>query len=80
MSEQVKVKPTPIQRNPHDVAMELVDVYIKGQYSTNKPLEVDDLRDLYLKFYAVARMAESIHFKYLSEYLPEDLKEIASKF
>ncbi|HDK7138971.1 TPA: hypothetical protein PTV74_001340 [Clostridium botulinum] len=82
MTEQIRTNPTsiPIQRNANDVAMELLDIYLKDQYETDKPMEMDYLRNLYLKFYATAEMAERIHFKYLKEYLPEELKEMAEKF
>ncbi|WP_251861759.1 hypothetical protein [Clostridium sp. Marseille-Q2269] len=70
----------PIQRNCRDVAMELLDIYLTDQYETDKPIKIDELRNLYLKFYATAEMADRIHFKYLKEYLPEELKDMAEKF
>ncbi len=82
MTEQIRTNPTsiPVQRNANDVAMELLDIYLKDQYETDKPMEMDYLRNLYLEFYATVEMAERIHFKYLKEYLPEELKEMAEKF
>ncbi|MBD5642411.1 hypothetical protein HYH96_00665 [Clostridium botulinum] len=82
MAEQIKTNPTsiPIQRNTNDVVMELLDIYLKDQYETDKPMEIDYLRNLYLKFYATVEMAERVHFKYLKEYLPEGLNEMAEKF
>ncbi len=82
MTEQIRTNPTsiPVQRNANDVAMELLDIYLKDQYETDKPMEMDYLRNLYLEFYATVEMAERIQFKYLKEYLPEELKEMAEKF
>lgn len=76
MAEEVKVKPTPIQRNSQDVAMELLNIYLKDQYSTDKPVTAEELSDIYLKFYSMARAAESTHYKKLEDYLPEKLKEM----
>ncbi|AJD31186.1 hypothetical protein AAGC94_01120 [Clostridium sporogenes] len=82
MAEEIRENliPTPIQRNSNDVAMELLDIYLIDQYESDKPIKVDDLINLYLKFYATAKMAERVHYKYLKEYLPEGLKEMADKF
>ncbi|WP_125152344.1 hypothetical protein [Clostridium rectalis] len=80
MPESIEVKPTPIQRNPHDVAIELLNIYLKNNLYKDKFSNVDDLRKLYLEFYSTVKMADSIHFEYLKEYLPEELKKVVGEF
>lgn len=77
MSEEVKVKPTPIQRNPHDVAIELLKIHIQNE---TVDYSVEGLQNLYAKFYSTARCLESVHFKYLKDYLPKELKELIGQF
>lgn len=53
MSNEVKVRPTPIQRNLNDVAMELTQLYYKGV----GPESVEELQKTYCKMYATAQYA-----------------------
>jgi len=77
MAEEIKVKPAPIQRNSQDVAIELLNLHIQN---TVVDCSVENLQNLYAKFYSTARALEGIHFKYLKEYLPEELKKIAAEY
>ena len=73
MSEDIKVKPTPIQRNASDVAMELLKLHIE-----NEPADfsVEGLQNIYTKFYTTAKFLESVHYTSLKDLLPEELKKI----
>lgn len=50
MSETVEVKPTPIQRNLHDVAVELTALTLPH----NGKRDADEIERLYRKFYKAA--------------------------
>ena len=72
MADNIKVSPTPIQRNPLDVATELTQLY----FSDCNTRTVDDICEVFLKFYAVADAARCINFKCFKEYLPEEINKI----
>jgi hypothetical protein len=57
MSEEIKVKPTPIQRNEFDVAMELTEYYLKYN---RQDKTVDLIQDTFVKFYAMAKGVEML--------------------
>ena len=60
MSNDIRVEPTPIQRNRRDVAVELLDMYLQhGIYTTNEITE-DKIAELYEKYYRVARKCDAI--------------------
>ncbi|WP_099157284.1 hypothetical protein [Virgibacillus ndiopensis] len=69
MAENIKVKPTPIQRNPLDVAMELTKIYIEKGFQT----EPENLEDIYSRFYAVAATLHHKHPDYLKKLVPDEL-------
>jgi hypothetical protein len=74
MAEAINVNPTPIQRNTLDVATELTQLYFKAR----TPADVEEIQDVYSKFYAVALTMQSKHPRSLSKLIPEDLvKKIA---
>lgn len=77
MADDVKVKPTPIQRNEFDVAIELTKLYYDSFSVDNK----DEVAETFLKFYSVARGAHntSIYPADLVEYMPESLQQILKK-
>lgn len=70
MADEIKVSPTPIQRNAHDVAIELLHIYLQGQFASDKPMDIDYLRETYLKLYATARVAEYTKIGDLKKYVP----------
>lgn len=76
MSEKIDVKPTLIQRNSLDVAVELTQLY----YSKFGMEDSKEVQDIFLKFFAVAETARLINFKDLIEYLPEELAQILEKY
>ncbi|MBU3215842.1 hypothetical protein LL033_11835 [Clostridium estertheticum] len=57
MSDQVKVNPTPIQRNINDVAMELTELYYSA--SNGSEYTVEKIQQTYRKFYATAELMTS---------------------
>lgn len=59
MEKDIKISPTPIQRNRRDVAIELIGLYFKysGQYTSDEITD-DKLCELYDKFYRQARESE----------------------
>jgi predicted secreted Zn-dependent protease len=64
----VKVRPTPIQRNSIDAAMELTYLYIdKFQ---NEP---EKLEEIYSRFYALASKLERRHPDHLNSLIPEEI-------
>lgn len=81
MAEKVQVQ-GPItatmqtQRKPLDVATELTIYY----YQTHPIGNLEEIRETFLKFYTTVEMANRIHFSYLKEYLPDELKDLAEKF
>lgn len=70
MAENIKVdvEPTPIQRNKRDVAMELLEIYLRGDRERVRCTE-DKLIEVYNKFYANAAIIESKRLENLQEYL-----------
>lgn len=54
MSNEVKVSPTPIQRNRRDVAIEMVELYLKHGSFTSEEITEDRLCELYKKFHSKA--------------------------
>lgn len=66
------VKPTPIQRNEFDVAIELLQLH-QSKTATN----AEDLPKVFAEYYSLARLLKSSHGETLKPFLPEDIK---SKF
>ena len=75
MADDIKVKPTPIQRNILDVAMELTELFCN--YHSYESLE--DLQNAFVKFYAVAQTCEYAGIEKLLEYVPEEFKKVYKK-
>lgn len=73
MAEQVKVKvdQTPIQRNKHDVAMELLNLHIRAE----KMKKVTDIETLYARYFALATYCESTDIVKLQSLLSDSLKD-----
>lgn len=51
MANDVNVSPTPIQRNRRDVAIELVELYLKQGNFISDEMTEDRLCELYSKFH-----------------------------
>lgn len=69
MSGNVSVKPTPIQRNPIDAAMELTQMYFKQGFYTG----TEKLEDIYSKFYALTYYLDRSSPSQLIDLVPEEI-------
>ncbi|NFI51646.1 hypothetical protein FDA52_01385 [Clostridium botulinum] len=58
MADKVNVDPTPIQRNRRDVAIELIQLYLKYGSFTQDEITEDKLAELYKKYHHVAYQAD----------------------
>ena len=67
MSDEVKVIPTPIQRNLNDVAMELTELYYRSINSNS----IEKIQEVYKKFYATARITAEMSSDELEKILAE---------
>lgn len=74
MSEKVSVKPTPIQRNSLDVAMELVNLHVNKE-----AVEASELGELYARYYAIAYTLTRKGESELKDLLPEEIKSKLTK-
>jgi hypothetical protein len=74
MSEKVSVKPAPIQRNPLDVAMELLNLH-----NSKVSVEASELSELYAKYYTLAYTLSRKSPSELNDFLPEEIKGKISK-
>ncbi|MCB2300641.1 hypothetical protein [Clostridium tagluense] len=63
MEEEIKVNPTPIQRNINDVAMELTQLYYRSQNSNS----IEKIQEVYRKFYATAKIVAGIPYSDLKD-------------
>lgn len=70
MSENLSVKPAPIQRNPLDVAIELVNLHVQKEI-----VDASELSELYAKYYALAYTLTRKNPKDLFDFLPEEIKD-----
>ncbi|MFC0559664.1 hypothetical protein [Halalkalibacter alkalisediminis] len=75
MAEQIKVNPTPIQRNSFDVAIELMNYHL-----SRKRTEVEELEGLFAKYYALATYCESSSVTDLQNLLSDELIEKIGRF
>lgn len=66
----VKVSPTPIQRNANDVAIELVNLH-----ASRFGVEQDEIPELFAKYVALARYMNSKNYNDLKRFLPEEIQE-----
>ena len=65
MSDEVKVIPTPIQRNLNDVAMELTELYYRSINSNS----IEKIQEVYKKFYATVRLTAGMDSEELEKIL-----------
>ncbi|MFT9498036.1 hypothetical protein [Anaerosolibacter sp.] len=78
MADEIKVKQTPVQRNNHDVAVELTKMYF--QTVSVDDISIEYMQEVYLKFYATAKAAEYVGPINLKDYLPEQLKTVIQQY
>lgn len=71
MSEEIKVKPTPIQRNAFDVAMELTQIYIQRIGIDS----AEDIEERFMKYYSIACVCSNTNPSRLLDFVPDDLKK-----
>ena len=60
MADTVNVRQTPIERNRRDVALELVQLYLKHGTITADEITEDKLGQLYKKYYSVALESDKL--------------------
>jgi hypothetical protein len=72
MADTVNIEPTPIQRNKHDVAVELTKLHC-----SRKVTDAVELEGLYAKYYALALYCESMSAEELQKLLSKNLLEKA---
>lgn len=58
MADNIKVESTAVQRNRRDVAMELVQLYLKYGNFTQDEITEDKLAELYKKYHHIAYQAD----------------------
>jgi hypothetical protein len=68
MAENIKVSPTPIQRNKLDVAMELINYH-----TSRKNVAAEELEVLFAKYYALVTLCEHKSIEELQNLLGEEL-------
>jgi hypothetical protein len=74
MADEIKVAPTPIQRNELDVATELTQIYFKSR----TPESVEDIQITFAKMFAAvfaAKHGGSALKPHMKAQLPEELKK-----
>lgn len=69
MADELKTSPTPIQRNTFDVATELTMRY----FQTNKPTSVEDMQDVFSKFFALAEVLQGTDRSKLANLIPDEV-------
>lgn len=60
MADEIKVSPTPIQRNYNDVAMELTQLYYKANHTGEYTIE--RIQEVYKHFYAIAISSHNMEY------------------
>jgi hypothetical protein len=71
----VKVNPTPIQRNRFDTAIELLNIYLNL-----KVVNADELDSLFVRFYALTEFVESKSLVDLQKSIPENVLKLVGKY
>lgn len=54
MADKINVDPTPIQRNRRDVAIDLVNLFLKHGYWIADEMTEEKISELYKKYYKTA--------------------------
>lgn len=70
MSNELTTKPSPIQRNLNDVAVELTQLF----YKSRPPQTVQEIQETYFKFYSIAQIASNDGYKIDTEFIPENIR------
>lgn len=74
MADNIRVSPTPIQRNSADVATDLVQLHTRL-----KATDVNEIGDLYKKYYAIAETLRKKGPNDLAKLLPDDFYATKSR-
>lgn len=69
MADNVRVEPTPIQRNQRDIALELLKINLNSERSEKRNISENELIALYNRIYANIVTIESKRVDQLQEYL-----------
>lgn len=69
MAKDIRVNPTPIQRNLNDVAMELTQLY----YREHPINDIEEVQETYAKFYAIAAKMYYPNHKVFDKLIPEEI-------
>lgn len=60
MADKINIDPTPIQRNRRDVAIDLVNLFLKHGYWTADEMTEEKISELYKKYYKTALESERL--------------------
>lgn len=69
MADDIRVSPTPIQRNIQDVATDLTQLI----YTKWAPESVEEVQETYAKMFAIASALQRREIDYM-KFIPENLK------
>jgi hypothetical protein len=72
----IKVNPTPIQRNRFDTTVELLNMYLNRKEAVN----ADELDGLFVRFYALTAFVESKSLIDLQKSIPENVLKLVGKY
>lgn len=61
MADNIKVEPSPIQRNQRDVATELTQLYFSKQHHSECTIE--NVKKAYLEFYSMVETVEYVPYE-----------------
>ncbi|HHZ12833.1 MAG: hypothetical protein ACOX1R_02885 [Caldicoprobacterales bacterium] len=69
MAEDIKVNLKPIQRNLHDVALELTQLY----YENHHMGDVEEVQEIYARFYAIAAKMDYLSNRDFDKMISEEV-------
>ena len=69
MAEDIKVNLKPIQRNLHDVALELTQLY----YENHHMGDVEEVQEIYARFYAIAARMDYLSNRDFDKMISEEV-------
>lgn len=69
MAENINVRPTPIQRNKFDVAIELTNLHLRTFGFTEEEVE-----KTFTKYYSLVAVLERTHHNQLLQFLPDEIQ------
>lgn len=69
MAEDIRVNLKPIQRNLHDVALELTQLY----YENHHMGDVEEVQEIYARFYAIAAKMDYLSNRDFDKMISEEV-------